>query len=267
MTLQDRETTRQWMTEAAALPTGEPQRQQLEEAIVAAGSWAQQEWSDHLREDCCLQERLVDVDLPAGLEERLLAVPDLEPTAAVRQAQPSKSQHSSRPSSRHRFARAAVAFIAAAVLCVTCFVLLKENGDAQRLRTVALLAINNHVNHIDDPHLSIETDSAAELRRMLAGEVEFEVIVPSIDKELRLVGGRKCKLGTHPVAFSLWVGPDGKPCSLFQFRVSDFGLQSSLSRKMIAAKNLAVSNGISEALIWTDGEFGYAFVNARGDKE
>lgn len=266
MSSRDRETMRQLMLEAATLPGDDPSRQEIERTVASAGEWAQQEWTDLLRENSCLREQLQQIEIPVGLEERLLALPDATPRVKADRQQERTAACTSKRPLRRRLVLAGRWLVAAVALCVLCAFFVREFIASNRLQTVALLAINNHVNHIDDPHLSVETEDAEELTRSLAGEVAFEVIVPALDSELRLVGGRKCKLGTHPVVFSLWAGPDGL-CSLFQFRASDFGLPSRLNKKLVPAKSPAVADGMSDALIWTQQEFGYVLVNSRKDEK
>ena len=240
----DQHTLRQLMAEASALPPDEPQRQELERRIGNEGAWAQQEWSLLLRENACLRTALQEVDVPQDLERRLLAVRE----TAVR---------------RRTFVgrwRWPIATVAAALFMIGVVELMQSRTDSSRLQTVVLLAIDNHLN---DQHVSVQTADPRQLEQALEGQVPFDVLIPDLGSDLQLVGGRKCKLGTHPVAYSQWNGPDGD-YSLFQFRPDDFGVSERISQTLVRSQEPAGAQHPGGAWIWTEGPHGYVLT---GDPE
>ncbi|MBI3464680.1 MAG: hypothetical protein HY000_16735, partial [Planctomycetes bacterium] len=86
------------------------------------------------------------------------------------------------------------------------------------------------------------------------------VRVPELGDAFRLCGGRKCALGSHAVAYSLWLGPGGKKYSLFQFLPGDFDVASEMSRRLVHATEPAGTEHPCPAVIWADGDFGYVLV-------
>lgn len=228
------------MGEAAALSPDEPLRRDVEAEIARSASWAREEWQALLREDECLRAQLRVVAVPDHLEPRLLALLD---AAAQR----------GRWTPLTRWLT-----VAAAALLVVGLLVTPDLVHSSRLRTVALLAINNHVN---DHHVSVETQDAGELGRILSRELPFDVVVPELGEAFELSGGRKCKLGTHPVAYSFWTGPGGK-CSLFQYRPGDFELPSGMPRRVVHAKPPAVRGEPRSVVLWADGARGYVLVGA-----
>ena len=237
----ERERFSRSMGEVAALSPEESLRREIERDVKRHGSWAQEEWRALLREGECLREQLRAVSVPDDLQQRLLEIPD--------------AGLPKRWSPRRRWPMAA-GLAAAVALSVTGFLVVRNAIQSSRLQTLALLAINNHLN---DPHVSVETRDAIELGRALSEELPFEVVVPALGEGFELSGGRKCKLGTHPVAYSLWDSPGGR-FSLFQCRPQDFGLPARIRRKVIRANPPAVKGELRSVLLWADVTGGYVLV-------
>ena len=151
-----------------------------------------------------------------------------------------------------------MAAAAAVVLVVVVFFVVRGTIRDSRLETLALLAISNHEH---DHRLSVETRDADVLGQALSRKLPFEVVLPVLGQAFELDGGRKCKLGTHPVAFTVWSGPGGK-FTLFQCRPDDFGLPLELPRQVVRAEAAAVSGEPPGVLLWADGGRGYILVGA-----
>jgi hypothetical protein len=236
---------RRAMGEAAALPPDDPQRREVEARIGAQGAWTRQAWQRLLEENERLRAELPRLTVAEDLEHRLLQVAVLAP----------------RRRGWHRRSALIAVAVAAAVLVLAGGVNLYQYFQHRaRLQTIALLAINNHLNHLDDDHLSIETSDRRKLETGLGELVSFPVRVPELGDALRLRGGRKCALGSHAVAYSLWLGPGGEKYSLFQFLPADFDVSSKMSRRLVHATEPAGTQHPCPAVIWADGHFGYVLV-------
>jgi hypothetical protein len=240
--IDDDNSLREEMGETAALPPDDPRRQALERRLATEPGATKQEWRDLLLENQLFRDRLPSVDVPGDLEHRLLAVA----VAAPRQ----------RLSVRRGWVLAAAAII----LLVLSVGLAHRYTAGARMRTVALLAINNHLNHLEDHRVQGETKR--ELESGLSAEVGFKVIVPELDR-LELAGGRKCKLGTHSVAFSLWRDDVGN-YSLFQFQPDRFGLPPTIEPQLVRSTQPAGAEHTCGAWIWTEGPHGYVFTGDPG---
>ena len=183
----DRDEFRHAMGEAAAQSSDDPQRLDIERCVMEEESWAEPEWQELLLENECLRRELVQVNVPVDLEDTLLAV--------TRDAVPRRDALSQRSVFGKRWTLAA----AAVVVVVLGVGLLRQFTVDTRLRTVSLLAINNHLNHLDDHGVHRRTTNRRELEQALTEDLPFAVTVPDLGSELQLVGGRTCKLGTHQV--------------------------------------------------------------------
>jgi len=239
MTSEQQENLRRAMEEAALLPTEDPMRREIEARIVESGKWAEEEWLELLHSDERLRLDLQRIAIPAALEEKLMAIPDEVPV--------------------HRTSRRFWIYpaTAAAMLLLTFGILqLRQNPNAERLNTVAMLAISNHEN-ID--YMSINSDKNVEVEKHLTKKAGFEVKMPDLNPSLQLKGGRNCGLGTHGVVFSRWIKED-KKYSLYQFCCKDFGLPEEILKQVVIPKCPSVSNKKCCVLFWTKGGCAYALV-------
>ncbi len=225
------------MGETAALPPDDPQRRTLEHRLANGQPATDQEWRDLLSENDCFRNILPKVDVPDDLEHRLLAV-------------------ASDTSRRRLFARWGWGLAAAAVvLLLLSTEFARRYTVTSRMRTVALLAINNHLNHLEGHGVLAQTNKKQELEAVLAAELGFQVVVPELDG-LQLAGGRKCKLGTHAVAFTLWRNAGGN-YSLFQFQPDRFGLPPTIKPTLVHTSQPAGAEHACGAWIWTEGRNGF----------
>jgi len=142
--------------------------------------------------------------------------------------------------------------------------LVRQNTTVSRMRTVALLAINNHLNHLEDHGVQTETHGMRELEVALTGLVGFQVKVPELGDGLQLAGGRRCKLGTHAVAFTLWRDEVGK-YSLFQFQPDRFGLLTTIEPTLVRTTQPAGAEHACGAWLWTEGQYGYVLTGDPGN--
>jgi hypothetical protein len=248
----EKEILRRAMSGMAALSPDDPLRLELEGKVAAAGEWARIEWLRLLGAEGALRDRLRRVEVPPGLEERLLA-----------SARTAGRTHSALRLSRGWLAAAAVLLLALS----SAFLLPRlrtslESG--KELKTLALLAVNNHIN---SQEVSVVTLDPLFLERELGGAVPFRIVLPSVRTGLSLVGGRQCAFGSRPAVYSRWEGPQDK-CSLFQFRCSDFGISNQVGKEVIRCEqtgNRAVEGCRCRVIIWSEEGRGYALVTDNTD--
>ena len=237
------------MEEASSLPAGDALRLEIERTVAGNGSPEATRWNDLLTEAQSIREALEDVSVPADLQRRLLTIPDSDPATDLISEKDEK-----RPVSRLAWVISAVVVIAAG------FLLLQPRKSNSRLETVALLAVNNHLNHADEQNLSVETADPDELASVLSRELPFEIAAPRLNAEFQLRGGRKCTLGAHPAALSLWKrGRD--EYSVFQFRRNDFGISPLPDARFVQLREPA-AGGSGAAWVWTRGNYGYVLVGS-----
>ncbi|MCH7725246.1 MAG: hypothetical protein IH991_02005 [Planctomycetes bacterium] len=240
-----REEFRRSMSEVSLLSNDDPLRQSFEQRISGEDSWAEEEWWQLLTEHTALAEhvpRLFDADAPADLHTQLLEIPHREP------ATPSRSK-------AHRLQW--VLAVAAAVLVVLGIGVARRAEFNTRLRTVARLAADNHRKHVDE-----ESDFAVApteiLEKQLASQLKFNVVIPTLEDSLKLIGGRKCKIGTQPVAYTLWRGAQAKR-SLFQCPASELDLPREMAPTIVHTRS-APSEPVQSVRIWSKDGRAYLLV-------
>lgn len=242
----DDNSLQQEMGEAAALPPDDPRRRDLEHRLANEQTSADQEWCDLLLENECFRDNLCKVEVPDDLERRLLAV----------------ASDTSRPYVSRRWGWGLAA--AAVVLLMLSTQLARRYTTVSRMRTVALLAINNHLNHLEDHGVQAQTNEKRALEAALSEQVGFQVKVPDLDDGLQLAGGRPCKLGTHAVAFTLWHDAFGK-YSLFQFQTDRFGLLTTIEPTLVRTTQPAGTDHTCGAWLWTEGPYAYVLTGDPGN--
>lgn len=240
--MSERDELENLMGEMAAQADDELVREEIERQI-ADKPWAQEKWRELLRENDCFRKELKHVETPSDLEARLLS--DIVSTPASVTSNP-----------RTGIWIGALATILLVAIGIVFFQSLQNNS---RKQTVALLAISNHLDHLEDHGVGALTHQPDELAAELSEIVEFDVLLPNFGERLQLVDGRKCKLGTHTVAFTLWSDKKGY-YSLFQFRPSQFGISQTLTPQLVYAKGPAGDEHPCGAWIWTDRSAGYVLV-------
>lgn len=242
--MSDRERLRKAMGEAASLPPEDPLRQEIEQVISQEGEWAEKEWLEVLKQDEHFRIALKRVDVPANLETLLLEIPKVE---------------GSRKTSSTILLVSTVAVVVLFIAALALF-FSPKNGTSQVLQMLATLAINDHINN---RHLKVETSNPVEFKEKLNGKVPFDVLVPQIGSDFKLAGGRPCKLGQHPIVYSLWKTSRGE-YSLFQLKLSDLGLSSLQGTHLVKPKDPVMSHSPCEVLFWSKGEFGFILVADHG---
>ena len=237
----ERERLRKAMGEGASLPPEDPLRQELEAVISRTGQWAEKEWLEVLTQDEHVRIALRKVEVPGDLEQKLLAIPE------------------QKISPRKQFRILSLKFIASAVaviLIVVIAVILFFPPKEQDFDQLAILAINDHINN---RNLKVVTSDTAEFKNQLTGKVPFEVNLPEFSNMLKLSGGRPCKLGSHPIVYSLWSNSKGE-FSLFQFRLVDFRFSQTAKPQIVKPLYHATKDDKSRCLIWSQDSSGFILV-------
>ncbi len=228
--------------EASALPPDDERRQAVEAEVARRGGWAQAQWLSLLEEGERMRLELARADAPAGLEERLLAIPA-----------------DTRPPMLPRTGPGRFVAIAALLLIVVGAIWMLRPVDTrsleERLNAVGVMAVNDHRNtHSWD----VTAETADELATKLRPHIPFEVNIPREVGGLGVVGGRLCKLGGHPVAFSLWKGQG--PVTLLQIRRADFDLPADLAPRFMRPCRDGDRACEHDVLMFGRGEYVWVFV-------
>jgi hypothetical protein len=219
----------------------------VEALIAGEACWAEKEWFALLEEDESLRLELQRVPVPGSLEKTLMAIPEEGRFLRI-----------SLPRIRWGWALAAASSICVAV--VVGLHLWKEKGDlSAHLNTLALLAMSDHV---EEHPLDVKTTSPLVLAERLKEIVPFTIRFPNMGPEFTLLGGRKCVLGSQPVVFSRWVGPEGE-VTLIQFDPEDFALSDELPRQTIKLEVPAARKHPCVVTIWVEDGRGYVRVADR----
>jgi hypothetical protein len=244
----DKETLRRMMAEAALLSPDDSKRREAEALIAGEASWAEREWFALLEEDESLRLDLQRVPVPSSLKKTLLAIPEERRLLRI-----------SFPRLRRGWALAAAFSICVSVVVGVHF--LTQPADlSAHLNTLALLAMSDHV---EEHPLDVMTTSPVELAGRLKEIVSFRILFPNMGPEFALLGGRKCVLGSQPVVFSRWNGPEGE-VTLIQFDPADFSLPDRLARQTIKPEVPAARRHPCVATIWVQEGRGYVRVADAG---
>lgn len=234
---------RRELEDAALLGPGEPGREALLRRVEEAGEEAQHHWAELVGETERLRLALRHVPEPEGLEDRLRCIADTTPL----------------PWWRLRFRGAAV--LAAAVLLVIAALALllrapPRPSDADAVNRFAAQAIRDHMEH---PHLTVESGDAAAVEASLAGSSALAARVPALDESYRLIGGRACRFGELPIIYTRWTR-DGRDHSLYQVLRSDFDLPADLPPTEVSTPPTPGCPAGHRVVIWADGADAYALV-------
>src|SRR5262245_27821721 len=233
------------MGEAASLPPEHPQRIEMQGEVSRLGAWAESEWLSLLEEGERWRLELGRVDVPEGLEDRLLRIP-------AESRGPALSLLGVRP-------RTWLAVAAALLVGIGVWLALGRGGPEptpRPLDTLAMLAVNDHFH---THSLDVTSSDPKEVESGLRAKIPFEIRWPEFDSPIRLEGGRRCTLGTHPVCFSTW-RQGGVRFTLLQVRRRDFDLPEGLRPTTITPKEAAAGRKPMDVLIWTEGADGWALV-------
>ncbi len=237
---------RKWLEElgeAATLPASDPRRAEMEARVQARGGQALAHWQALIAEDAAWRGALRVGEAPEGLADRLRAIPEQNAPVTTASAVLARTP---------RWLWAGVAVVAVGVLVVLIAGALHPNP----IQEVALLALNDHLDtHSQDVH----ADEPAELARRLQSHLPFPVEVPSLGEGIVPVGGRKCTLGSHIVAFTAWQGRGGR-LSMVQLKPADFGLAANMAPRVVRPEGDAARAHPLDVLFFGNGEYVWVVV-------
>ncbi len=238
----------QWvrrMQEMILLPIDNDRRSAFEAEIAQADDSVKQEWLTYLHEEERLRLAVLDVPSSPLMKQYLLSIPD-------------ESQQTPRVLKQVIFSCAAVLILA--VLGLSGWYAWHHSITEQNLQTLALLAMNDHV---DEVRLDVKTHDKSFLEQEMRTVLPFDISLPDLGNQYALVGGRKCVLGTHPVLYSRWMNSAGE-YTLFQFQPSDFLLPATMKRTLVQPKGPATVRHPCEVLVWAQDNTGYVLVADSG---
>lgn len=155
----------------------------------------------------------------------------------------------------------------AAVVCVAIMVAVGTGvfnfwKSDEALQSVISFAIDDHLNHRE---VTFRSEDQAAIKKTLERELPFEVEIPRINPDFKVVGGRAYKIGANSVAYSLWNAKNDNAYSLFQFRRVDFGVDTASQPQLVRPQDMAVRHTPCEVLYWSKGEYGFVLVADHGE--
>ena len=236
------------MLEASLLPAGDPLRNEFEAGISRQSEKAESLWLEMLQENERLRIDLRRVEIPEGLGASLLGL-----------AQTPGYRWLSGLAAPGRLLKAAAVVLLALAFGGTLFYQLDTSEKNKKFKAVAELALDGHLH---DQNVDVVTLDPAYLQSHLAGDIPFEIVMPAINSEFTLVGGRSCSMGAHPVLYTRWASREGR-CSIFQFRSSDFGLPQQSGKEVIPGSkvNCPEARGRDcNTVVWSEAGRGYVLV-------
>jgi len=258
MSTSSHEQLRRAMAEAVALPTDDPARREVLARVREAGDWAQAEWVELVELDERLRMQLSRVEVPEGLERRLLAIPGETAEGAGRSAGEGWRWGVFRR-------RSVVAAMAAAVLLgallAVLFLSVRSADSRPALMQIAELAV---ADHRSGSALTIQSTDPDTVYTALADASPLAVQRADLGPRYRLEGGRACKFDDLPVVLTRW-DRDGRPHSLYQFHPEHFGMPDRITRQDLWLTNEGDRGATHTAaahrvIVWVQDGEGFALV-------
>ena len=236
------------MEEAVLLPPGDPVRQQMCCEVVEAGEWARQYWLELVRSDEKLRLELLDVEPPAGMEQRLRSLAD-EPAGS----EPSRVARGPLLSRRGLLGMAASV---AALASVGSVAWLREGRSLEARFAHLGEAVGSHHAH---PHaVDLATSDPTQAVAHFAGAFEWDVRLPTMDASYEFIGASRCRLNGEPVLCTQWNDRDGRRYSIFQFCAPDHGLPEQFDRRTVEVPMAGSRRG--EVTFWTEAHCAYVMI-------
>ena len=233
---------RRRMHDATMLPPDHPIQQQVRRDVTDAGDWAQEEWLELQRESEEVRLALRAVTLPAGLEQRLLDIPN----TSVQ---------------RHRRRRFPFAAVAAVLIIVAVWATVVSWPHAQSTeRFITRVASLVAIDHSSRPELTVLVDDTRGIMEQMQPIAPFEIRLTAAPIAATLIGGRICRFDEGPLMLTRWRA-GGRELSLYQLRLADFGLAPNLPRREIDAPTGERDTRHCRVRLWSDDHFAYAIVS------
>lgn len=138
-----------------------------------------------------------------------------------------------------------------AMAALVLIIVLPMMGGIKNPEKLGRLAVNNHMKNMT---MMFEADKVSDIPGWFAGRLDFPVDLPDLAGEgFRLLGGRKCSLGSKEVAY-LFYDRNGERVSLFILNPAEIGFEV----KKGLDYQLPVNN--NSVRIWKDGSLVYVMV-------
>jgi hypothetical protein len=203
------------LAELAHLPAAHPARAELETRISLMDPVGQERWRKILRETDLLYLQLPDVEVPAGLEARLMGLPAMRQNGRAR-----LERFLVRPLATRWVALAACVLIAAGLATYIYWprslpappaVGMLDPAVAEKIAVLAVTHCQGQAS------LQISSSDAGKLQAALASQkLPVTVAVSPPRANFVLVGGGSCEFGTTRAAYTTWQAA-GLTFTLFQF--------------------------------------------------
>lgn len=238
-----REAWLQELSEASLLPPEDAMRLRIEAEVIERGPWAESYWAALLAEGDSWRRALPAIEPSPELAGRLRSIPAQYPLLRMRRR-------------RLLWGAAAAALV---VVGLAWGLAGRGTGEAPSLQTgvmpevaqVALLALNDH---LDTHEQDVLSDDPATLARDLQPQIPFPVLLPDLGAGIEPVGGRRCTLGSHPVAFTAWRGTAGGRLTVIQLRRDDFGLPADMKPQQVHPEGQAAEGSPLDVLFFGRGD-------------
>jgi hypothetical protein len=260
----DKPTQRERMQQAALLPGHDPVRAKMLEEIAAAGvenplqsndqeEPAQKEWLTLSEETERLKLALLSVPVPAGLEERLLAIPDRKSAPAAWWNRPLPELFTTR---RLAVAAGLLLVIAAGWFAYTGIDAWRERRAVEH---VAALAVDLHKTLATQPPAEqITTSDPKAAQAFLQPRVNFPAIMLSAP-DTKLTGAAVVRLGDAPAALTRWER-EGHTYSLLEFAPASVGLPASFPQQNAEEPAAGPAGVPMRTVVWAEPSKGCGWV-------
>jgi hypothetical protein len=248
MSTKDMDAWLQRMEEVAFLPSDDPMRLELEKDLSQQGQGLKERWLEILSETEDLRLKVIDVQTPGHLQQRLLN--DLE-------------GHRSTPSSSSSATFLKWWPVAAALILgifIGSFWNQTSNHNGDTLQQVVLLAADDHIN---DRRLVVTTSDLDQFERELDVVGRLPVALPTPAPGFQLQGGRHCYWGEEKVVYSLWK-KNGMEYSLIQFDPVGMDLPQNQTPQFTCCDEGFVDQLPMDLMVWVEHGRGYALVGRHG---
>jgi hypothetical protein len=257
MDKQETEALLQRMSEAAALPAHDPVRIETSRVVVAAGQEFEHQWLEMIAEDERLRLDLLHVDPPAGMRERLLALPqdtEVEQTAQT---------------DRWWMLRAAAVISLLALGSWALFgpyeasttPLSTDPPLAFRINQLGRDTMEHVVMHAHKPdYIQLASNDPAALAKRLDHKVPFDVQIPDFGKAFKLLGANICKVKSKDIVCTHWL-KDNVRFTLVQFCRVQCDLPEEFPKQIVTRDNEPYRlNQSDHAIFWSENGSAYALI-------
>lgn len=229
------------LKELASLPAGDARRRQFEENLAMAEPNELLHWQGVLHETDRLHSTLPKVDLPPGLEDRLLKIPDARrgfaPWGQINQW------------SWQNWLSGIAAIL---LLSLGAFYYMNAAPRISTLpdsfaESIADQAVQVH--EMPSPLDVASNDIATVQTAMNQGKVPFPVVVLKPTGNLDLIGGGVCSISGTPAVFTRWKS-GAQSDTLYQFEGKQIGVPAMFYRRLEVPTSLWHDTHHYRVVIW-----------------